>query len=65
MERRQIVALFAMDPGGIRQLGRSSDPELVSAVREHLLEERHRELRELGQPLHLVEPADVSEGNGS
>ena len=55
MEPQQVVALFSIDLGGVRQLGRTSDVELIRIVRERLMEERRTELRSLGPSVQLVQ----------
>ena len=55
MEPQEVVALFSIDPGGVRQLGRTSDEDLIREVRKRLMEERRTELRSLAPSVQLVQ----------
>ena len=47
---------WAYERGGVRLLGRSSDPELVEAVREHLVQQLGSERQGGPAALRLLRP---------
>ncbi len=61
--RTLTVALLEWGPeaSGPALLGRTSDPDLVAQVREHLAAKRRRELARLESPVRPV-PADDDQG---
>ena len=55
---------WGTDRGGVRLLGRSGDPEMVDAVRRHLVNQLDEDLRpdDAAAQLRLVSPVDEDEG---
>ncbi len=47
--------------GGPRLLGRSSDPDLIQAVRERIAADRRRALAEVEPPVRLVKGSEPPE----
>jgi hypothetical protein len=63
VEQRQLqVGLFSKTDAGVRLLGHTSKPDIVTSVQECIAAERRRELAELEPPIRLV--TSTPEGAG-